>query len=116
MSEFRLSFPARVVAGKQKLSADDILLSRILTFPEDGLTLDDVTPHPAMNNSRSDRSAEGNSYCVEHPPHHCLRDRAPFGAVGTAKDDSMRHVLADDLADRWLKVPDRVFLENGHAS
>ena len=48
MSEFRLAFPACVIAGKHRLTAEDISLLRKHTFPEGIRTADDVSNPPRI--------------------------------------------------------------------
>ncbi len=45
MSEFRLAFPACVIAGKHRLTAEDIGLLRKHSFPDGVRTPDDVVHH-----------------------------------------------------------------------
>ncbi len=65
MSEFRLSFPACVIAGKNRLAADDIGLLRKHTFPEGVRTADDVIVMLALNNSCPEKCPEWNTFFVE---------------------------------------------------
>ncbi|MFF0949751.1 hypothetical protein ACFYE9_19390 [Rhizobium leguminosarum] len=65
MSEFRLAFPACVVAGKHRLTAEDIVLLRKHSFPEGIRTSDDVVAMLALNNSCPEKCADWNAFFVE---------------------------------------------------
>ncbi|QWW69569.1 hypothetical protein [Rhizobium sp. WYJ-E13] len=65
MSEFRLAFPACVVAGKHRLTAEDIVLLRKHTFPEGIRTSDHVVVMLALNSSCPEKCSEWNTFFVE---------------------------------------------------
>ncbi len=65
MSEFRLAFPACVIAGKHRLTAEDISMLRKHTFPEGIRTADDVVAMLALNNSCPEKCPEWSSFFVE---------------------------------------------------
>jgi hypothetical protein len=96
MSEFRLSFPASVIAGKQKLSANDILLLRMHSFPDGIQTSDDVITLLALNNSCPEKCPEWDTFFVEQLAHHIVHNQAPRGYVDAAKVGWMRSILAVD--------------------
>lgn len=118
MSEFRLSFPACVIAGKQKLSANDILLPRIHAVPDGALTSDEVTALLGLHTRGPDKRAGSDSCFGEQLAH-------------SPSDDPRRSTFCDQLfpcrmespqpsphnrSVRWLKVPDSVFLDESHAA
>ncbi|GAA3094327.1 hypothetical protein GCM10010520_45220 [Rhizobium viscosum] len=65
MSEFRLAFPACVIAGKHRLTAEDIVLLRKHTFPEGIRTSDHVVVMLALNSSCPEKCAEWNTFFIE---------------------------------------------------
>src|SRR5689334_25013318 len=65
MSEFRLAFPACVIAGKHRLTAEDIVLLRKHTFPEGIRTSDHVVVLLALNNSCPEKCPEWNTFFIE---------------------------------------------------
>ncbi|EHS53223.1 hypothetical protein PDO_1186 [Rhizobium sp. PDO1-076] len=97
MSEFRFSFPACVIAGTQKLSANDILLPPIPMVPDCVLTSDEVTA--LMPNSPSD-DPRWSAFLDHLLP--CRMEPPPPGP--------------DNRGIRWLKVQDSVFLDESHAA
>ncbi|UJW73837.1 hypothetical protein [Rhizobium sp. SL42] len=121
MSEFRLSFPACAIAGKQTLSLSDIRLLRIHMFAGGVQTSADVTTPAAPDNCGRDRRAEWISFFFtdleaaadglsNDPQWHGLADHLP---PCRAKSTPQSPTSADV---RWLKVPDHFFLEQGNAA
>ncbi|WP_159947752.1 hypothetical protein [Rhizobium sp. 18065] len=121
MSEFRLSFPACVIAGKQKLSANDILHLRSRIFPDGVPTSADVIPLVALNDGRSYTGTEWQSFVVEQL--EALADSLSNDPQWPALTDQLMPCPAKSLPPspdtsnvRWLKVPDSVFLDENHAA
>lgn len=75
MSEFRLPFPACVVAGKHGLTAEDTVLLRKYTFPDGVQSPDDVVTILALNQLCPEQCEEWRTYFVEsltrYIVHHC---------------------------------------------
>lgn len=118
MSEFRLSFPACVIAGTQKLSANDILLPPFHTFPDSVLTADEVTALPPLDTGDLDKCSGLHSLFVEQPAHSPSDDprwSTLFDQVLPCRME-MPPPGPDNRAVRWLKVPDSVFLDESHAA
>jgi hypothetical protein len=71
MSEFRLSFPACVIAGKSRLSAEDLTTPRGATFPDevlmskDAVTLPPLQTSDALQSSQPEKCEEWNAFFVE---------------------------------------------------
>lgn len=65
MSEFRLSFPACLIAGKNRLAADDVLLLRNYTFPNGLRTSDDVLVLMTLQNSCPEKCDEWEAFFIE---------------------------------------------------
>ncbi|MGR4844042.1 hypothetical protein ACIPSK_15720 [Rhizobium sp. LARHSG275] len=81
MSEFRLAFPACVVAGKHRLTAEDIVLLRKHAFPEGIRTSDDVVAMLALNNSCPEKCAAWNAFFVEQLAGFIVRYTYPQGSL-----------------------------------
>ncbi|WP_017964429.1 hypothetical protein [Rhizobium leguminosarum] len=81
MSEFRLAFPACVVAGKHRLTAEDIVLLRKHAFPEGIRTSDDVVAILALNNSCPEKCAAWNAFFVEQLAGFIVHYTYPQGSL-----------------------------------
>ncbi|ARM88570.1 hypothetical protein RHEC894_CH02275 [Rhizobium sp. CIAT894] len=81
MSEFRLAFPACVVAGKHRLTAEDIILLRKHAFPEGIRTSDDVVAMLALNNSCPEKCAAWNTFFVEQLAGFIVHYTYPQGSL-----------------------------------
>ena len=81
MSEFRFAFPACVIAGKQRLAADDIGLLRKHSFPDGVRTCDDVVVMLALNNSCPEKCPEWNSFFVENLAGFIVNYTYPQGSL-----------------------------------
>lgn len=81
MSEFRLAFPACVVAGKHWLTAEDIVLLRKHAFPEGIRTSDDVVAILALNNSCPEKCAAWNAFFVEQLAGFIVHYTYPQGSL-----------------------------------
>ena len=96
MSEFRLSFPACVVAGKNRLSAEDIFLLRKFTFPEGIQTPDDVVTLLALNNSCPEKCPEWRDFFVESLTRFIVDRCYPIGSMDDLNVDWMKRVFSVD--------------------
>ncbi|MCJ7997913.1 hypothetical protein J5N58_25325 [Rhizobium cremeum] len=94
MSEFRLSFPANVIAGKNRLSAEDILLLRKYSFPLGIRTTDDVVTLLALNNSCPDKCEEWNSFFIESLTAFIVEHCYPQGSLDDINVEWMKCVLS----------------------
>jgi hypothetical protein len=65
MSEFRLSFPACLIAGKNQLAADDLLFLRNYTFPNGLRTSDDVLVLMTLQNCCPEKCDEWEVFFIE---------------------------------------------------
>jgi hypothetical protein len=81
MSEFRLAFPACLIAGKHRLAVEDIGLLRKHTFPEGIRTSDDVVAMLALNNSCPEKCPEWNAYFVEQLARFVVDYTYPQGSL-----------------------------------
>ncbi|TAU48504.1 hypothetical protein ELI44_11020 [Rhizobium ruizarguesonis] len=81
MSEFRLAFPACVVAGKHRLTAEDMILLRKHAFPQGIRTSDDVVAMLALNNSCPEKCAAWNAFFVEQLAGFIVHYTYPQGSL-----------------------------------
>jgi hypothetical protein len=81
MSEFRLSFPASVIAGKNRLAADDILLLRNYTFPYGLKTADDVLVLMALQKSCPQKCTEWDDFFIEAMTDFIVHYSYPQGSL-----------------------------------
>ncbi|EJZ21673.1 hypothetical protein NE852_10920 [Rhizobium sp. Pop5] len=81
MSEFRLAFPACVVAGKHRLTAEDIVLLRKHAFQEGIRTSQDVVAMLALNNSCPEKCVEWNAFFVEQLAGFIVNHTYPQGSL-----------------------------------
>ncbi|MCM2472283.1 hypothetical protein HGO38_02190 [Rhizobium sp. CG5] len=91
MSEFRLSFPACVIAGKNRLNADDVILLRKYTFPYGIQTSVDVVTMLALNNSCPEKCEEWSTFFVETLTHYIVHQCYPQGTL-------------DDINAGWIRL------------
>ncbi|AJC79474.1 hypothetical protein IE4803_CH02279 [Rhizobium etli bv. phaseoli str. IE4803] len=97
MSEYRLAFPACVVAGKHRLTAEDIVLLRKHAFAEGIRTSQDVGAMMALNNSCPEKCAEWNAFFVEQLAGFIVNHTHPQGSL-------------DDINVAWIM---RMFTTDG---
>jgi len=105
MSEFRLAFPACVIAGKHRLTAEDIGLLRKHTFPEGIRTSDDVVVMLALNNSCPEKCPEWSSFFVEHLAEFIVNYTYPQGSLDEINVAwLMRMVATDGVVNSALEL------------
>ncbi len=105
MSEFRLAFPACVIAGKHRLTAEDISLLRKHTFPEGIRTADDVVAMLALNNSCPEKCPEWNSFFVEQLAGFIVNYTYPQGSLDEINVAwLMRMVATDGVVNSALEL------------
>jgi hypothetical protein len=91
MSDFRLSFPARVIAGKSRLSAEDLTIPRGTNSPDEvPMSKEAVTPLP-FQDFHTDNSDEWNAFFLEAISEFIVHDTRSGGP--------------EDGGDRRLVVP-----------
>ncbi|KRB53790.1 hypothetical protein ASE04_29435 [Rhizobium sp. Root708] len=105
MSEFRLAFPACVIAGKHRLTVDDISLLRKHSFPEGIRTPDDVVVMLALNNSCPEKCPEWNSFFVEQLAAFIVNYSYPQGSLDEINVAwLMRMVATDGVVNSSLEL------------
>ncbi|MET3854858.1 hypothetical protein [Rhizobium sp. OAE497] len=96
MSEFRLAFPACVIAGKHRLAADDIGLLRKHSFPDGVRTADDVVVMLALNNSCPEKCPEWNAFFVESLAGFIVNYSYPQGSLDEINAAWIMRMFATD--------------------
>ena len=81
MREFRLAFPACVIAGKQRLTAEDVGLLRRHAFPEGIRTAGDIVAMMALDGSCPEKCPEWNAFFVEQLTDFIVHDTYPQGSL-----------------------------------
>lgn len=96
MSEFRLSFPACMIAGKQHMTSHDMRLLRLHSFPDGIRTSDDVITIMTLNVSCEEKPPEWERYFVEQMTAHIVYHRAPKSYIDEGKAQWISRVFATD--------------------
>lgn len=105
MGEFRFAFPACVIAGKQRLAAEDISLLRKYSFPDGVRTPDDVVVMLALNNTCPEKCPEWNSYFVEQLAAFIVHYSYPQGSLDEINVAwLMRMVATDGIVNTPLEL------------
>jgi hypothetical protein len=89
MSEFRLSFPAWLLAGKSRLSAEDVLTLRRVSFPDGVRTSDDAALLLAIHHSCPEKCDEWDGFFIEALTSFVVHHTHPQGSL-------------DDINVAWL--------------
>lgn len=96
MSELRLSFPACVIAGKNRLTADDLLLLRKYTFPEGVRSPDDVVVMLALDTLCPEKCVEWHDCFVESLADYIINRCHPAGSLDTMNALWFEQVFIED--------------------
>lgn len=94
MSEFRLSFPASVIAGKNRLTAEDILLLRKYSFPLGIRSADDVVTLLALNSTCPEKCDGWNDFFIESLTAFIVEHCYPQGSLDEINVEWMKSVLS----------------------
>lgn len=89
MSEFRLSFPANLIAGKSRLSAEDVSILRKVSFPHGIRSSDDAVLLLAIHNSCPEKCDEWGAFFIEALTDFVVHHAYPQGSL-------------DDINAAWL--------------
>ncbi|MDE1155796.1 MAG: hypothetical protein PW735_08700 [Acidobacteriaceae bacterium] len=89
MSEFRLSFPANLIAGKSRLSAEDVSILRKVSFPHGIRSSDDAVLLLAIHNSCPEKCDEWAAFFIESLTDFIVHHTYPQGSL-------------DDVNAAWL--------------
>jgi hypothetical protein len=96
MSEFRLAFPACVIAGKHRLAVEDIGLLRKHSFPDGIRTPDDVVAMLALNNSCPEKCPEWAAFFVEQLAAFIVNHSYPQGSLDEINVAWLMRMVATD--------------------
>jgi hypothetical protein len=94
MSEFRLSFPACVIAGKNRLTTDDIAMLRRFTFPEGIRSSDDAVALLFLHSNCPEKCPEWSSYFVETLTEFVVHFSYPQGTLDETNAAWLRRMFA----------------------
>lgn len=89
MSEFRLSFPAWFLAGKSRLSAEDLLTLRRVSFPDGIRASEDAALLLAIHHSFTEKCDEWDGFFIEGLTDFIVHHTHPQGSL-------------DDVNVAWL--------------
>ena len=81
MSEFRLSFPASFIAGKVRLSAEDVSILRRVSFPDGIRSSDDAVLLLAIQNSCPEKCDEWSAFFIEALTSFIVHQTHPHGSL-----------------------------------
>lgn len=96
MNEFRFSFPASLIAGKSRLSAEDLMTLRKVTFPDGIRTPDDAITLLALQNACLEKCEQWNTFFVEALAEFVVHHSHPQGLLSENKVDWLICMLSDD--------------------
>lgn len=85
MREFRLSFPACVIAGKQRLDHHDVVLLQTYGLPHGVCTHEDAMTLLVLNGCCPDKCAEWQSYFIDSMACYILRKQPPENRIDRYK-------------------------------
>ena len=96
MSEFRLSFPACIIAGKHRLATEDLVMLRKFTFADGIRTSDDVVTVLALQNSCPEKCSEWDAFFVEALTDFIVHYSYPQGSLDEINSAWLRKTFATD--------------------
>ncbi|MUO77731.1 hypothetical protein GOZ78_02320 [Agrobacterium vitis] len=85
MREFRLSFPACVIAGKQRLDHHDVVLLKTYGLPHGVCSHEDALTLLVLNGCCPDKCAEWQGYFIDSMASYILRKHPPENRIDTYK-------------------------------
>nr|WP_316654258.1 hypothetical protein [uncultured Gellertiella sp.] len=96
MSELRLSFPASAIAGKGKLTADDIHLLRTETFPEGVQDTEGAVLLLALHNSCRETCPQWAPFFIDSLTQFIVHHTFPQGSLDDANALWLERMLSTD--------------------
>ncbi|MFB9950768.1 hypothetical protein ACFFP0_18100 [Rhizobium puerariae] len=96
MSGFRFSFPACVIAGKGRITADDILMLRTYAFPDGIRSAEDARALLALNDLCPASGPEWAGYFVESLAMFVVHRSEPAGMIDDANAAWLMRTIAAD--------------------
>jgi hypothetical protein len=94
MSEFRLSFPACVIAGKNRLTTDDIATLRRFAFPDGVRSSDDALAMLFLHNNCLEKCPQWDAYFVETLTEFIVHFSYPQGTLDEINAAWLRRMFA----------------------
>lgn len=98
MSGFRFSFPACAIAGKGRITADDVLMLRKYAFPDGIRSSDDALMLFALNEACPESGPEWTTYFVESLTMFLVHGSTPAGVIDDGKAGWLMRAIASDGA------------------
>lgn len=100
MSDFRLSFPACVIAGKTRLDLHDVVLLKTYSLPNGVRNRGDAMTLLVLNSCCPEKCAEWHSYFVEAMASYIVEILEPKNRIDQTKLDWMTEIfMTDGLAN-----------------
>ncbi len=96
MSEFRLSFPAWLLAGKSRLSAEDVLTLRRISFPDGIRASEDAALLMSIHNSIPEKCDEWHGFFIEGLADFVVNHSHPQGSVDDTNAAWLIQALSSD--------------------
>jgi hypothetical protein len=96
MSEFRLSFPAWLLAGKSRLSAEDVLTLRRVSFPDGVQASDDADLLLAIHHSSPEKCDEWDAFFIEALTNFIVHHTHPQGSLDDINVAWLTQMLSSD--------------------
>lgn len=96
MSEFRLSFPAWLLAGKSRLSAEDVLTLRRVSFPDGVRASDDADLLLAIHHSCPEKCDEWDAFFIEALTNFIVHHTHPQGSLDDTNVAWLSRMLSSD--------------------
>ncbi|TCL73628.1 hypothetical protein [Rhizobium sp. BK251] len=94
MSDYRLAFPACVIAGKNRLEAEDVTLLRSSTFPAGIRSAEDVIVLLTLQNCCPEKSPEWDSFFIEALTAFIVNHSYPQGTLDEINVAWLRRIFA----------------------
>ncbi len=96
MSEVRLSYPACIIAGKPRLTSDDMMILRTDVFPEGVTSSDDVATLLAIHGSPAEKCPEWCRYFIESMTGFIVDQAYPQGSLDEINATWLQEMVSVD--------------------
>ncbi|WP_423340790.1 hypothetical protein [Rhizobium sp. HT1-10] len=96
MSKFRLSFPAWILAGKSRLSAEDVMTLRRVSFSDGIRTSEDAALLLAIHHSCPEKCDEWDAFFIEALTDFAVNRTLPQGSLNDVNVAWLVQVLSSD--------------------
>ncbi|MCM2293635.1 hypothetical protein NAC44_15005 [Allorhizobium sp. BGMRC 0089] len=85
MRDFRLSFPANMIAGKSRMDRHDVILLKTYGMPQGARSREDALTLLVLNDCCPEKCPEWPDYFIEQIAHYIVFVMAPERWLNTAK-------------------------------